>query len=932
MSSTKRYWKDLGELNRLPEVTKAQESEFPEPLPIDQVLSDKGFAGATTGRRDFLKFLGFSLGAASLAACETPVIKSIPYVNKPEEITPGVANWYASTYYDGTDFASILVKTREGRPIHIQGNPRLGINRDPQLTSGVINARINSSVLGLYDGTRLRGPMMRHGENDHMTHSWADADKAIMGKLDEIGSKGGRVVLLTPTVISPSSKAAIEKFRMKYSTELDGGDGLLVTVGAQVEHVQYDTISYSGVTNANARCFGMRVMPSYDLTKADVLVGIDCDLLSSWGSPLENSWQYARRRRPENGPMSRHWQFESRMSITGANADERVAIKPSEVPGVVIALHDAVAKKVGAPSIGGGADMTMIAGAAEELLAAKGRCLVLCGTNEEGVQTVVDHINWMLGNYGSTIDLANHNWFHQGDDAAMARLVADMQAGKIAALIMHGVNPVYSLPNGAGFRDGMSKVGLTVSMSDHADETANACDWICPDHHFLESWNDHMPKVGRYTLTQPTIRPLFDTRQWQDSLLRWAGAQGDHHALIRETWKNALAGRADAASMPPFETVWDRSLAEGGFDAYTASDGELTFNGDLQAAAAMARKAAEGAGEWEVVLYTKESIGNGLHANNPWLQEMPDPLTKVTWDNYICMHPSDMQEMGLNVILGQERPASLATITVNGSAIDLPVVAAPGQKPRTVSVALGYGRGANGEAVGRAACLMNDDGEPVPVGRNAYPFTALLNGSVSYSALSATIAATGGTYPIAMTQTHLTAMDREGVLRETELAVWEKHDPKNTYNPPATLPVHADVNEDGEIDARDREDVSKIDLWEEFGVEQEGHRWGMSIDLNACTGCGACITACTSENNVPVVGKDEVRRSREMHWLRLDRYYSTDMSKEKAEEEGLSEAALLARLEVPSEMPQVDFMPVMCQHCNTPASSVPVAATAVWRG
>ncbi|MCB0764523.1 MAG: TAT-variant-translocated molybdopterin oxidoreductase, partial [Flavobacteriales bacterium] len=484
MSSTKRYWMDRADLTRDPKAIKGRENEFNQDLAIDQVLGDSNFSGANTGRRDFLKFLGFGIGAATLAACETPVIKSIPYVTKPEEITPGVANWYASTFYDGEDFASILIKTREGRPIFVKGNPRSGINRDPSLAVGTVNARINSSVLELYDNMRLKNPMQR-GDGGMSDATWGDADKAIGATLGEHASAGKRIVVLTGTVISPSTRAAIAGLKERY---------------AAVEHIQHDTISYSGLTNANRKSFGERVFPSYDLTKADVVVSVDADFLSSWGSATENTWQYGRRRNP-NGAMNKHFQFEARMSLSGANADVRHAVKVSELPLVVISLHDHIARKTGGTPVGGSntvLDATTLK-AAEALLGARGRSVVLCGCNHEGVQVLVNSINAMLGNYGSTIDLNTHTTFHQGDDAAVAQLVKDMNAGTVGTVIMHGVNPAYSAPDPEAFKSGLAKC-FSVSFSGYADETGSLCNWICPDHHYLESWNDFMPKPGHYTL------------------------------------------------------------------------------------------------------------------------------------------------------------------------------------------------------------------------------------------------------------------------------------------------------------------------------------------------------------------------------------------------------------------------------------------------
>jgi MoCo/4Fe-4S cofactor protein with predicted Tat translocation signal len=931
MPSTKRYWQDLSQLDASAEAIPGHDQEFNAPLAIDEMLADKGLSGSTTGRRDFLKFLGFSLSAATLAACETPVIKSIPYVNKPEEITPGIANWYASTYYDGEDYASVLVKTREGRPIHIKGNTRFGINHRPESSKGAVNARINSSVLPLYDSERLQGPV-----TGGQPGSWDAADKAITAKLAETSSKGGRIVVLTGTVISPSTLEAIKALKTKYGAAVTAEGA---AAGGRVEHVQYDTISYAGLTNANFKSFGKRVMPSYDLTKADVIVSLGADFLSGWGSTTEHTWQYATRRRPEDAtpekPMSRHWQVESRMSLTGANADQRIALKPSRIPLAVIALHDLIAKKAGAAPLGGGAAEAELAKAAEELWAARGKSVVLCGVNDEGTQTLVNSINWMLGNYGTTIDLANHTYFKQGDDAAVQQLVKDMNAGQVGVLLIAGVNPVYTLPNAAEFKAGLAKVGLSVSFSGHADETAVSCNWTCPDSHWLESWNDHMPKVGHYALAQPTINPLFSTRQWAHSLLKWSGVDKNYHDHIQDVWRTALSGRS--AEPIDFTSVWNQSLHNGVYNAYTAAPEALTFAGDVAAAAVGAKKALAAGGAFEVVMYTKESIGNGIHAGNPWLQEMPDPLSKATWDNYVCMAPSDLVALlgweatgksYRDLYIGEQSPAHEVKVTVNGTELVLPALPSPGQAPGSVAIALGYGRGANGEKVGRAACMRDADGNPLPVGKSAYPLTRYADGSVRYGT-SGTLELTGEKYALALAQTQLTAMDRHSVVKETNFTVWSQHKPRETYNEVHSLAVHKDLNEDHKVDNKDRVPTTEVDLWAAHPVAQVGHRWGMTIDLNSCIGCGACITACNSENNVSVVGKDEVRRSRDMHWMRLDRYYSSDMTHAGGKDQGLGKIERYLEMEVPSATPKVIFMPVMCQHCNhAPCETVcPVAAT-----
>jgi Fe-S-cluster-containing dehydrogenase component len=482
-----------------------------------------------------------------------------------------------------------------------------------------------------------------------------------------------------------------------------------------------------------------------------------------------------------------------------------------------------------------------------------------------------------------------------------------------------------ALPNAAEFKAGLAKVGTTVSFSAYADETASLCKWICPDTHALESWNDFSPKVRPLRLGTTYDQPAVQHASMAESLLAWSGSSIKYHDHVKATWQTAMASMAAAM---PFEDTWNNAVHNGVLQAYAPTPEVAVFAGDVGAATAAALKAASGSGEFELALYTSEAIGSGQHANNPWLQEMPDPLTKITWDNYVCMSPTDVERLGLNMYLGEQAPASLVTVKAGDREVTLPVVPAPGQKVGTISIALGYGRGENGEKVGRAACVTDHNGEWKPVGKNAYGFTSLVDGAVSYDVMNVSVTATGDTYPMAITQTHLTDMDRTSVVKETSIATYKAGD-KRAYNHPHELAVHEDVNGDGVINALDKKPVAEFDLWEEHPVEGVGHRWGMSIDLNGCIGCGACITACNSENNIAVVGKDEVRRSREMHWLRIDRYYSSATTKAAPRRMIWARSTCTSRWRCLSESPTVMFMPVMCQHCNhAPCETVcPVAAT-----
>ena len=427
MTKDKKYWVGLEELQENEEFVENSQKEFSDSQSVDEFLTDSQLNKTSTNRRDFLKFLGFSVTAATVAACETPVIHSIPYVNKPEEITPGVPTYYASTYYDGTDYASIMVKTREGRPIHIKGNTKYGLNQ------GAVTARINSSVLSLYDGERLKNPMM-----DGVEVEWSEVDQKLGEELNAVSAKGGKIVLLMGTVISPSSAASIDKFKAKYGEE-------------NVEVVSYDPISAYGIRKGNELSFGKAMIPAYDFSKAKTIVSFDADFLNNWLLHTHYIPQYVENRKPEGDWMSRHIQFEGRLSITGSNADIRVPIKPSQEGRAIVALHNEIAGKTGGSTVSvktNDLPMNGIKKSAAELISSRGQSLVISGSNDPNIQVVVNAINSMLGNYGNTINTSKEVFIKQGNDEAVANLVKDMNAGRVDALIVGGdINPAYSLPN-----------------------------------------------------------------------------------------------------------------------------------------------------------------------------------------------------------------------------------------------------------------------------------------------------------------------------------------------------------------------------------------------------------------------------------------------------------------------------------------------------
>jgi len=869
----KKYWKGVEELRNDAEFVRLKNNEFFEHLPVDEVLGKKAESSDATPRRDFLKFLGFGMAAATLAACEAPVKKSIPYLVKPEEIIPGIPNYYASTYFDGHDYCSLLVKTREGRPIKVDGNELSSISK------GGTHARVQASILGLYDINRLSGPMKAGAPA-----AWKDVDADIQGKLEVAVKNGGKIRILTSTVISPSTKALFAEFAAKYP-------------GTEV--VTYDAISFSGMLKANETSFGKAALPTFRFDNANTIVGFDADFLGNWINPVENARQYAATRKlfgKKN--MSRHYQFESTLTVTGSNADHRYKVRPSQQGAAVVALYNKLAGMAGVASAGSvKSDVDAgLAKAAKDLWANRGKSLVVSGSNDTNIQLVVNAINNLLGNYGSTINIDTHSNLRQGDDTRMATLISDMQSGSVEVLMLLNTNPVYTYPDAEGFASALKKVKTVVSFAGTMDESAAMAGYICPDHHYLESWNDAEPVKGTYSLAQPTIRNLFDTRQVQDSLIKWAGLPFTNYlAYMQDQWsKNMYTKQSGITST---EAFWTKALQEGVFEISGVTSATASFTGDVTAAASAA--AASKSDGVDVVLYEKTGLGNGAQANNPWLQELPDPISKVTWDNYISMSPAFASAQGY-------KQGNVIEVKAGNKTIKGPVYLQPGVADNTVAIAMGYGRTKAGKTADN-------------VGFNAYPMATVVNGNISYYTTGVSLGKTvDDDHVLAATQTHHTMMGR-AIVKETNLDQYLK-DPKSG-NPDVMLETH-----------KGKQKATEVDLWateKNPGHDKPNHFWGMSIDLNSCIGCGSCVIACQVENNVPVVGKDEVNRSREMHWIRIDRYYSSETTKASAKEADMGKIDMLSAMEVPSDNPEVVFQPMLCQHCNhAPCETVcPVAAT-----
>jgi len=871
--SQKQYWSGLEDLNKVNDGTEVAENEFKEELPFELSTS---LLNATTPRRDFLKFMGFSTLAATLvASCEMPVRRAIPYAIKPEDITPGVPNYYASTFTDGGDYCAVVIKTRDGRPIKIEGNELSSVTR------GGTSARVQASVLNLYDKARIRHPYAGDAEA-----TFDAIDRAVK---EGIAAKPG--YLVTASLLSPTVKEIITQFLAKFPN---------------VKHVVYDAISYSGMLQANEACYGKRTLPTYHFEKAKTIVSLGADFLGTWLSPIEFSKGYSKGRKisVKNLALSKHYQVEGTQTISGAAADHRATCRPSEIGKVAAALYNAVANGA-APSLSSKNLNELVSKAATDLKAGNG--LVVCGSNDVNTQIIVNAINDKIAANGVTVNWATTSNYRQGVDKEVADMITAMDSGAVGSVFLHGVNPAYDYFDNKKFVSALSKVPLSVSFAERMDETAQKCKYIIPDHNYLESWGDAEPKNGYLSLQQPGIAPLFKTRSLADTLMTWMGATQTYADFWKDYWMKKT-GSQDA---------FDKALQDGVIEpAGDMPNGTAAFAGNVNDALAKVGSAAAGSGV-ELVIYEKIGIGHGgAWSNNPWLQELPDPITRSTWDNYVCVSPKRAKELDseLNGFSEVEPKKRVVTVKTGNYSVNLPVLVVPGMHNDVVAIAVGYGRD---KKVGRAAASDETKG-----GKNAYPFVSFNGTNLEYHN-TVTLAKTEDKYELALTQTH-NSYEARPVVHEYTLAEFTK-DPNalrkergETLAEFSVLPweegKEAKSGNEKEIPKEELADSAMEEGYRANGTlypnyPYEGVKWGMSIDLNSCTGCGACVVGCIAENNISIVGKDHVIKNHEMHWIRIDRYFS-----------GMPED--------PDSI-QTVFQPMLCQHCdNAPCENVcPVSAT-----
>ena len=857
-----RYWKTLDQWSKDPEFAKMAEQEFrSSPLREDDMRDgdrDGGWA-----RREFLKLMGASLAMATAACVRRPVEKIVPYAKQPEEVTFGVASHYTSTWTDGSEVMGLLVTSREGRPIKIEGNPNHPLNQ------GALSARANAHILSLYDPDRLTAPKRNllnkeRTNRDTVSVKWEEADAAIIKQL----IKGG-VVVLTGNNSSPATRSVIGEFASAF----------------HAKHVVWDPLNYENIRDAQQASYGDDVVPFYRFDKAKMVVSVDADFLGTWLSPVAFSRQFSKaRQNPEK--MNRLVSFESAYSLTGGNSDIRIRIKPSQQIAVVMGLaHEIVVKKgqsrfAGAQNVKAaldpfagaaqslGIETALFSRIAEDLWTNRGASLVVAGglvaQTEAGreLQIAVNFLNSVLDSDGNTVESRAGFTHLRANTAAMMELVAQMNKGEVKTLIIHDSNPAYALSGTVGFVEALKKVEMVISTADRVDETAKLAHFVLPDSNVLESWNDAESPGGVMSLQQPTIRPMHDTRSFKLSLMTWAGMKkvGSVRLQKSETWYDYLRSYWRDSVHPKhgkgqsFDAFWDMALQKGVVGEMSSGGNARSFRTEALSSV----RPLSGA-SLELALYSTVAIADGRLANIAWLHELPDPVTKVVWDNYASISMALAEKL-------KAKQGDMVDLVVGDSKMRLPVFIQPGLHDEVIAVAVGFGRTAAGK-------VGNN------IGSSAYNMVQVKNNRLVYSGLPVSIIKTGQRYELASTAGNNTMEGRQ-IVAEATLKEYLK-------DKGAGIHKH-------EI----------FSIWS--GHQYNGHKWAMAVDLNTCTGCSACVTACQSENNISVVGKKYILQGREMHWMRIDRYYVGD----------------------PKEA-QAVFQPVMCQQCdNAPCETVcPVLAT-----
>jgi Fe-S-cluster-containing dehydrogenase component/anaerobic selenocysteine-containing dehydrogenase len=812
-------------------------------------------------RRRFLSLLSASAALAMSSSSCSRIDRGtiVPYTRKPGETIPGVASYYASTFQEGLVAQSVLVKTREGRPIHIEANAGRAAS------NGAISLRAMGDLLGLYDPDRLSAPSYNGA-----TSTWEEAEKMLVRSLSDARLMEKPVLLLTNAIISPTQKALISDLKMA----LPG-----------LYHAAWEPNAPESEIQASKALYGEARISALHLERASTILSLQSDFLGTDANAPEYIRSFAAHRTvaEPTDAMNRLWAIEGSMTLTGSNADQRLQVRPSKMARVAFTLARILSEAHSLPLPSGlkaadlrhfeleplakniGIDPSIFRRLAADLARAGKSALVISGSALQPDAHVACHVlNMMLGAEGNTVDLAaTASSSELLTFAGLRNLFKDAAGGKFAVGIIWGANPAYAFPDRNVWKNAISKIPETYRIGLYEDETALDCTWRLPEHHWLESWGDFESGADFIALRQPVIGPIYDSRLAEELLLaclRKMKIQTSRSYLeyLKYQWRAVVYS---PVSPVPFELFWNAALHEGGVKRESIQRPPLVMNTDA-VKNALDTAGRESSAGLELVLAPDTGVYDGRYANNGWLNELPDPVTKATWCNPILISSTDAERL-------QIKDDDVVRVFNGSETVEVPVIVQPGQAPGVAALALGYGRRTGNVASG--------------IGVNAYPLIDIASSSpYLITGINISRKENGGRRAIPRRQTHNRMAERDHVRSWTLAEFLEKIRNKETGDEKHTVPSLVPE------------------------LEFPGHKWGMVIDLSACVGCSACVVACQSENNVPVVGPERILAGRDMHWIRIDRYYEGDL-----------------------QNPVVLHQPMLCQQCdNAPCEIVcPVNAT-----